>query len=101
MYYTQSGQEIEDLEMDNMRRDAFEDEAIAIQESIASGDFPEMSDLKSQRLGATVSAQFDETNGTLLIATNETQVLLSAMETQALLCLLHDERDALYVVLHR
>lgn len=93
MYYTQSGQEIEDPEMDAMRRD--------IEESLENGDFPEIEDLKSTRLGATVSAQFDETNGTLLLATNETQVLLSALETQALLCFLHDERDALYVAVHK
>ncbi len=74
--------------------------AIAIQESIANGDFPDFEDLKSTRLGATISAQFDESNGTLLIATNETQILLSAHEVQALAVLLHDERDALYEVLH-
>jgi hypothetical protein len=72
-----------------------------IEDSLASGDFPVIDGLTSQRLGATVSAQFDEQTGTLLIATNETQVLLSPLEAQALFCLLHSERDALYGVLHK
>lgn len=78
-----------------------EEVLLHIEDDMRAGNFPVIGDLKSQRLGTSVSAQFDEQSGTLLIATDEAQVLLSALEAQALMCFLHSERDALYAALHK
>ncbi len=81
-----------DLRNIPMFAEAHGDAYLRVAESVASGDLTQM---PSCQLDMDASAQLDAQTGTLLIATNEEQFLLSAGATQALLCFLYDNRDAI------
>lgn len=70
-----------------------------VEDDIRSGGFPEIEGLVSKRLDKECSVQFDREQGTLLIATNDTQILLDVKATSALANFLADEQHSLYAAL--
>jgi hypothetical protein len=66
----------------------------------STSSVPEMG-LSSQRIGLTLSVQIDSENNTVLLASDNAQILLSVQEQEQLEQVLYERRCARYEALHR